>query len=548
MADSWFYGKVPRFLLDQKTAELNGVPYVAPTAPASEWDPVVIRSKHAEIIYFASPEYDLSVTDKTDPDYWNYVDVDGDSNFVGTSSAENGIPDRIKIHRRVLLIRPDLNLSNGTLNDPPVAIGGDTPPDLLAQAWTTSSTDNTWLHGMAQVHQHCDLSVRRLLGPTTRTLVDGIPAQEIAANSLADLSQPHNRFAHVRVPRDILGAGLVGWTSMPLLALHDKATILDATTVAASVDLAPAPTPDVGPVVRPGTLSSGFQGTLTGFLRREFVLGQDFVHADLDGRWGTARLGEDVLTNNAIAFDLRIFDSFASYFTTSNNLVVGPGDAGYREALIEKLADLAASPTPVIRESTQGGFVDLCYPVLAGGSLRGWQARRHDRLDGDSSDDSTIGTNQGFLITPFSGVRAYGAADDSLTSYQSSLYRSGRLVCSDAGASPNIMLFQPAFDTYTNRYEIDGFRQDYRTIPTFPWVAAPTENLRGTNWTDEATDVDTGADGLDNNGVFGADDASERETSPPFITRPEAIRISIRIENPTTRQIRQASVVHRDQL
>ena len=56
------------------------------------------------------------------------------------------------------------------------------------------------------------------------------------------------------------------------------------------------------------------------------------------------------------------------------------------------------------------------------------------------------------------------------------------------------------------------------------------------------------SDGLDNDTAFGPDDSGERETLPPFRARPEAIRVSIRIENPATRQIRQASVVHRDEL
>lgn len=561
--DSWFYGKVPRFVLDRKTAEVlandadpsNDRPYPngslingTPPYPADQTTPIMIRSKYAEIIYFASPEYlpDDNNSMTNPPADLGYIDVDGD--------GPNGLPDRIRIHRRVLLIRPDLNLtSSGRLQ------GGlyDIDPDpmntlnqrfLQADTWPIGSTTtlntsgnavnaDSWLFGMASVHQQCDLSVRRVLSTVT-----GNPGLAVAANSLADLSEPHNRFAHVRVPGTQFGLGGTV-SSMPVLALGQMPSILNAQTATNVVDIAPpSNSPSVAaPVVRPAFLS--------GFLRPEFVLGEDFVHHDsnttdtspqnnFNDGWGRERRGEDVLTNNAVGFDVQIFDPGASYFTTSKPLVVGPGDAGYREAYREKLTDLAAMPTPTIRQLTRGGFVDLCYPVLAGGSLRGWQPRRDDRRD--ATDDAGIATTNGYLITPFSGLRAYGGTNP-VTSYQRSFFRSGRLV---VDGSNRIRLFQPTFDTFTSSYERDGFRQDFRRTGT-----APNFNYRGTVWNESpATSIDLGSDGLDTNGLFGADDEDEREVLPPFPIRPEAIRITVRLENPSTRQIRQSSVVHRDQL
>jgi len=46
--------------------------------------------------------------------------------------------------------------------------------------------------------------------------------------------------------------------------------------------------------------------------------------------------------------------------------------------------------------------------------------------------------------------------------------------------------------------------------------------------------------------LFAADNFTERETSPPFLIRPESIQISVRIENPNNRQIHQMSVIHKD--
>ncbi|MCM2371759.1 hypothetical protein [Aporhodopirellula aestuarii] len=129
-------------------------------------------------------------------------------------------------------------------------------------------------------------------------------------------------------------------------------------------------------------------------------------------------------------------------------------------------------------------------------------------------------------------------------SYANSLYRSGRLVTTGANT---IALFQPAFDTFTLWYERDGVLQ-----------GRVSNSMEGTRWsTTTGASADLGADGLDGDGIYGggiasvagrygADDLGERETLPPFTDTPEAINVSVRLENPTTRQIRQASVTIRD--
>ena len=520
--DGWFTGKVPRFVLDQKTAQLNGATYDPLSFPGDPWDPIVIRSKYAEIVYFASPEYVQASLPATP----QYVDVDGDTDLDGDGDAsENGFPDRMRLHRRVLLIRPDLNLNNLNITGrsaPTSAIPGRTMngvPFLQADTWPTGSATlstaataaDAWLFGMAGCHQQCDLSLRRVLSDS------GLPTTAVAANTLADLSKPHNRFAHVRVPGNVLlgGTAPASPTSMPVLALGNPLTVLNATTSGGN-RIAPPATPNVGPVVTPA---------LSGFLRPEFVLGEDFSHLDssLDV-WGRERRGEDVYLNNVVAFDLKVYDPNVAFFTTSTGLVVGPDDAGYREALREKITD----PTP--RQQSNGGYVDLAYAILAGGSLRGWQARYFERRS--SALSPVIPPTGGYLITPFSAVRSYSGTD-SRNAFQNSIYRSGRLVT----LGTTIRLFQPAFDTFTSHYERDGFLQGFN-------------GGSGTNWsgiTSFAT-VDLGADGLDTNTQQASDDVFERETLPPFNFRPESVQVSLRLENPSTRQMRQSSVVHRDPL
>ena len=98
-------------------------------------------------------------------------------------------------------------------------------------------------------------------------------------------------------------------------------------------------------------------------------------------------------------------------------------------------------------------------------------------------------------------------------------------------------MFQPTYDTYTNSFERDGFHQTELATGSFGKV---WNSLTG------ATVTDQGSNGLDEDGLFGADDFAEQETSAPFINKADAIRVTIRIENPKTRQIRQSSVVFRD--
>jgi hypothetical protein len=529
---SWFSGKVPRYLLDQKAAEVAGTTYTLPvddplTTAIDEsqvpFQPVVIRSRYAEIVYFASPEY-FNVP-AGNANYLRYVDVDGNVDLGSGSANENGLPDRMKIHRRVLLIRPDLNLSTGALPIQNRMVNGVSVPFMRADNWPAASTATTvasatvadgWAYGMAGVHQQGDLSVRRILNAA------GNPTIAVAANSLADLSVPHNRFAHVRVPGATLtGGGGANPTSMPILALSGPATILNMQRSSGANRRMAPPLAGADPVVTPNSLC--------GFLRREFILGDNATHLNPGPFWGPDRRGEDALVNNAFGFDVKIYDSQVALFGNSS-LVLSPNDAGYRQTLLDAIA---ASDTPVMT----GEFVDLCYPVLAGGSLRGWQARHLDLLS--TTTPSTIGS--GYLFTPFSGLERYSTAAGS---YANSLYRSGRLVTTGNNA---IVLFQPAFDTYTSHYENDGFLQGRVSVAA-----------EGTRWTTTTgASADLGRDGIDGTGIyqggaagtagqFGPDDLGEHETQPPCLTTPEAVQVSIRLGNPVTRQIKQSSVIIRD--
>ena len=524
---SWFTGKVPRYLLDAKSRELDGATFNPLETEDSRFDPIVIKSRYAEIIYFASPEYG-DAPDATAAGYPKYIDLDGDTeadpNDGTTATSENGLPDRIRIHRRVLLIRPDLNVDVNALNTTfsssdlvnSTSIAEPHLPQLPNGTVTFMAPDTVaanYAVAMAPAHQACDLSLRRVLN------ANGTSAGVVAANSLEDLTKPHNRFAHVRIPAGTLGAGT--GTSMPVLSLTDTATIMHLTN-ANGDRIAPPLSPASVNVVTPANLS--------GFLRPEFVLGQDWFHADSgDDAFGrSGRLGEDIFASGVVGFDVQVFDPSAVWVADSSGpLILGPNDAGYRE----RMNDAAIT----VAQQAAGGFVDLCYPVLAGGTLRGWATTTVDAQSSSATDSSAVSANVGLLTSEFSGLQ--GTTTSTLNTYSESLYKSGRLV---VDATNQIRLFQPTFDTFTSYYERDGLQHDTRTV-----TVSGDDFFRGTTWTTSTTGADAGADGLDTDGTFGADDLGERETLPPFLTKPEAVRISIRLESKSTRQIRQSSVTFR---
>ncbi len=481
--DQWFTGKVPRWILRQKTSGT-----LIPTPSPDDKKLVTIKSKFAEIIYFASPEYDLNTTITPRP----YVDVDGTIDLDGNgvidgSESQNGFPDRIKIHRRVLLIRPDLNL-DGTIK----------------QNISTSKI------GLATtLHQECDLSVRHVLGE------NGKPTGSVATNSLSDLSKPHNRFGHFRQK---FGDS----TSMPLLALGPPATVLTNPGTIAPTSFYPA-------------------NAQVGFLLPEFVLGWNAANPGLP----TSRIGEDVLINNVLGFDLKIFDADASLLITPDTSspaptteTISPSDPGYRSALLS---------TPLTKK---GCFVDLAFPILAGGSIRDFTGVKNDSRGYASSPLTPEGDFEDYLVTQFSGLRKIDLSK-KIESCSDGLYLSGRL-------NTDLSTLQPTFDTYTSYYERDG-KVQWLKDGVMRWYESPPNSNR----------VDLGANGLDdnrttgtdsnpsqivdyspqNNGVleprFGPDDVTERETLPPFSSAAKAVRVTVRLENPSLRFVRQASVEYR---
>lgn len=215
----------------------------------------VIRSKLAEIIWWISLE---------------------DENANGVWDAG----EYFTVHRRVLLIRPDLNNAAGVLP------GVNAANRLQLQVF----------------HGYNDLSVRP----------NG--AGGVVANTLADLTNRANRFAHVAAPG----------RSFPYFIANLR--------------------PTVPPTV--------------GWLERGYVQGAVPLPPPAH-----PFAGEDIVLAHALAFDVRVYDPTANVLsidvtgTGSAVETVTPGDPGYNPT--------AAAPA-VVRFIDRGAYVDLGYSILLG--------------------------------------------------------------------------------------------------------------------------------------------------------------------------------------
>jgi type II secretory pathway pseudopilin PulG len=530
--DVWFTGKVPAYVLAGR----------APTS-AADLQMVSIASQYAEIAVFAQPfvnDINLGFPANSWLGAVNFKDTD----------ALRGFPDSFRLHYRVLPIRPDLNV-NGLL---PGGIFGGFNQTLCSPV--TDAGGNLVLPSplcdMASVHQQCDLSVRRVFGSGTNAY------DFVAANSLEDLMDPANRFAHVQVPLPGTRS-----TTMPLLALGVALGISDPGTNRAIVDTVTGTTlnnPYNDPV---GTLTNAGLANPP----RNFEMGSGFLHPAFVLR--NDRTGEDVLASDILAFDIKVFDpgvpilggagSDGVFGTVgdddgdgtndeadelgwagSDDLVLSPNDPGYKDFVVAVATAQATHATV-----GNGEYVDLAW------------ARKLEAHGGTVST-SPVNTN---VWSPFSGYapRTIGS-NPPFPDITDGLYNSGNVLA--VGASPavyrlNPVVLQPSYDTWTSRFEGDGILQtglnsrygvcrvDGATALYGIAGASDFSNIAPDVW--RATNIDAATDGIDNNAPpidlrgLGVDDVTEKETSPPFPTALRGLKVTVRMEDPLSRQVKQMS-------
>lgn len=490
--DTWFTGKVPLFVLEGRV----------PTSQADLETQVTIASQYAEVVMFVQPLVASSQAgdqlNRSNPER-NPGFLVLDQNFFQDDDLDS-IPDAYRLHYRTLLIRPDLNLPSGLLPgnisvNPPLFVAHPNFASLSGPPVALPSP----LCDMAEVHTNCDLSVRRVFDRSAGGLADFV-----AANSLADLASPANRFAHVQV--HVPGTSS---TTMPVLALGLQPSFNN-----------PFLQDPLGDLGQDGPFRVG-----SGFLHPAFCLQRD-------------RIGEDILATDILAFDVKVFDSSVPILpyrapgstvfgeAGSGDQALSPSDPGYHRVLGE---------LPV----GTGDYVDL-----------GWGRKTFLAA---TAENLTIPPSAN-LWGQFSGLSLANrqARNSWVRAFTDSMYKSGTVITTQ-GNPPLLLVHQPSYDTWSSHYEGDGIlHAERRPRDGVVRINGLTSLYPRSGGDDTAnampiwrrTAIDAGTDGIDNFGSApGVDDASEMETSAPFPVPLRGVKVTVRMEDPGTRQMHQMSVV-----
>lgn len=319
----------------------------------------------------------------------------------------------------------------------------------------------------------------------------------MAPNSLSDLTKPENRFAHRinnRFPYHphftYDGSDIVrsNWANLGLPMLRECSSsgwIAGAALQAANL---------------------GTVGKFDAWLNPHPASGQNKDTGALnDYDEPNTRLGEDVVLTNVIGFDVKAWDPTAIVLlvtptTTGQPYTLLPGDRGYMLKLREFLNN--PSGTGVVRVS-QGAYVDLNYLCRVRDPNTTLLGPTPDASEVSAyCNDSQFGW-AGNSASRVRGMEPIVTASPAPESYRSAVY-----------------------DTWSTHYECDGI---------------DTDNRDGDN--NDATGVDEGTDGFDNDGNGVVDDAGELEAPPPYPVPLRGIQVRIRVFEPASRQIREVTVV-----
>jgi hypothetical protein len=542
----WFKGRVPLALV--KGA--SGAPF---TPTLADWtQSVVVASEYAEIAWYMMPKFQPLPSGGTNPDFVYQTNADLRAPIVDTEAqinpaaaaapfgtTGNGVPDQMSLCRRVLLILPQLN-NGGILYN-----GGTFSDDIRLQASPLTATLGEHLT-LRAAYQRCDLSVRRSPGPV------GGP-RPIIANSLDDLANPMNRFAHIVLPGGVIGAGATD-TSMPILSLTGPIPLQQF-----------AVNGNLSFVARTGGTYPEVGFLNPQFMKRRFDAAGTVEFADDDELGGTVEVltNEEVVATNCIAFDLKGFDPTARMlfnvgtdgqpgaagvdddlsstvdditevgFSATDDVEVSPSDPGYADTIFRIVDGFSAAQiatrVPTFT-SRLGAFVDI------GWGFKHWQAAVSGNQIDLSKTPSLIGE------TSLSGARS------GTIPQIESLLKSGRVIMSGLGVPA---IFQPCFDSYTTAFERDGFRQ--RDLSTASGTI-PNPSVRGTIFQDGSTwlsgaapsvaTADLASNGLDDDGNGLVDDFAEQDSSPPILSKMPAVQALIRVEDSKAGVIQQIAVTH----
>jgi prepilin-type N-terminal cleavage/methylation domain-containing protein len=220
--------------------------------------------------------------------------------------------------------------------------------------------------------------------------------------------------------------------------------------------------------------------TLADLTRREFRAAHQNNFPHEMNLGGNFYDNEFTVLSDALAFDVRVYDPGAPLLNVQG-VVVQPTDRGWGAYI---------GSAPIVGF---GAYVDL-----------GW--------DGDPQD-------------------YFPAANAPATSFQLERQVGWHPRFLLENSNPTLYSGPPAvYDTWTWHYENDGVNQDnVNNVPAAQW---------------RFDYVDTGRNGIDDNGINGVDDAMERETSPPYPVPLRGVKVILRTYERDARQVREVSVTN----
>lgn len=367
-------------------------------------------------------------------------------------------PESQDLFRRVLLINPDLDATDGL----PAGVSLS-----FAMEWLARS----------------DISAR--LEPVTATTYN------VVANSLQDLANRENRAFRRPITTGVADANSVN-------TLFAFPYPLNRTTLAA---------------LRTADDNS------TGF--------------NFDGDTiptGIIYNGNDIVLTDIAAFDVKVFSPDCALDDSVAGTVLEPGDPGYPnitagvvvDADGDGIPDFADGGAVIIAGTPQGAFVDLGHHGGGQFSQTITPPTPFYSAAGTSAQRSPL--NYRFLFESLASPTAYDASTPAFS-----------LLITD--------MIETVYDTWTPTYESDGINQDPAVVhadalPVAGGVGNATTNIdQGTNGIDDVNPVS----GTTENGP---DDYNERETQPPYNYPISGLKVTIRLIEKQSGEVRQSSIVH----
>ena len=261
-----------------------------------------------------------------------------------------------------------------------------------------------------------------------------------------------------------------------------------------------------------------------------------------------SREQDDIVLTNVVGFDVKAWDPGAPVFRTvpdplSPNVVsvLLPGDAGY-VAAVERFIN---SPTaPANQPVSFGAYADLNY--------FGYQSRITGTITGSSSPTARYLTALNSYRNSLStGVFPSRIPSPSFSGPGNPL---SRMMPTFTGTTADTRVWtRPCtYDTWCSGYEYDGLDGNFQTNTGLtPFIRPFYQRIdEGSNLIDDVTEVAnlpaapttlTGDNPFFNGLV---DDVTERDAPPPYEAPLRGLRISIRVMEPDSKQVREATVVH----